>query len=125
MTRKTTVINALGAQTAAAESATASGGQNYAEVILFDSAPTEAERKACERYLARKWGLATSYQGGMPDGEYRLNSAGANTAVTVVGDVEIAGIYNGALTVDGRSTVSFARELPATAYVKTDAYGKW
>jgi hypothetical protein len=49
MTRKDTKIDSFGAQTASGSSATAPGGQNYAEVILFESAPTEAERRACER----------------------------------------------------------------------------
>ncbi|MGN0852146.1 MAG: hypothetical protein ACI4Q3_02080 [Kiritimatiellia bacterium] len=31
-----------------------SGGQNYAEVILFSTAPTETERRLCEAYLAQK-----------------------------------------------------------------------
>ena len=89
MTRKATTVNSFGAQTARGEDATAAGGQNYAEVILFENAPTEAERKACERYLAKKWGLTESYnyQGDMPSGEYRLNSADSSTAVTVFGDV--------------------------------------
>ena len=33
------------------------GGQSYAEVIFFSEKPTVAERIACERYLADKWGL--------------------------------------------------------------------
>ncbi|MBQ3807600.1 MAG: hypothetical protein II840_06550 [Kiritimatiellae bacterium] len=37
------------------------GGMNYAEIIFFSEKPTPAERAACERYLAKKWGLETSY----------------------------------------------------------------
>ena len=114
MTRYATTINALGAQTASGSDATAAGGQNYAEVILFESAPTEAERKACERYLAKKWGLAESYAGGSARAEYRLNSANAETEVAVVGDVTLTGVYKGALSVADHSTVSFTRALPPT-----------
>ena len=114
MTRKATTIDSLGAQTADGSSATAAGGQNYAEVILFESAPTEAERKACERYLAKKWGLTESYKGGSARGNYRLNSASDETAVTVVGDVKLTGVYEGALNVDDHSTVSFTHNLPPT-----------
>ena len=114
MTRKATTIDSLGAQTASGSSAIVPGGQNYAEVILFSSAPTEAERRACERYLAKKWGLAGSYAGGSARDNYRLNSASDATAVTVVGDVKLTGVYEGALNVDDHSTVSFTRTLPPT-----------
>ena len=114
MTRKDTTIDSLGAQTASGSDATASGGQNYAEVILFSSAPTEAERRACERYLAKKWGLTGSYAGGLARDNYRLNSASDETAVTVVGDVKLTGVYEGALNVDDHSTVSFTHNLPPT-----------
>ncbi len=114
MTRKDTKIDSLGAQTASGSDATASGGQNYAEVILFESAPTEAERKACERYLAKKWGLTGSYAGGSARDNYRLNSASDETAVTVVGDVKLTGVYEGALNVADHSTVSFTHNLPPT-----------
>ena len=35
---------------------TMTGGQNYGEILFFDEVPTAAERAACERYLAEKWG---------------------------------------------------------------------
>ena len=114
VTNKTMTVNSLGAQTAAGPDSTAAGGQNYAEVILFDSALTEAERTACERYLAKKWGLTASYQGGMASGEYRLNSTNANTSVTVFGDVTLTGVYEGTVNVDDRSSISFARQMPPT-----------
>ena len=124
MTRKATTIDSLGAQTASGSSATASGGQNYAEVILFESAPTEAERRACERYLAKKWGLAGSYAGGLARDNYRLNSASDETAVTVVGDVKLTGVYEGALNVDDHSTVSFTRSLPQTTEADLPSDGR-
>ena len=113
MTRKNTTVNALGAQSADGPNATAAGGQNYAEVILFDEKPTDSERLACERYLAKKWGLTGSYTGGIVN-EYRLNSANSSTSVKVFGDVTLSGVYDGAMTVDDRSTVSFSREMPPT-----------
>ena len=124
MTRYATTINALGAQTAEGATAAAAGGQNYAEVILFGSAPTEAERKACERYLAKKWGLTGSYAGGLARDNYRLNSASDETAVTVVGDVKLTGVYEGALNVDGHCTVSFTRSLPQTTEADLPSTGR-
>ena len=123
MTRYATTINALGAQTADGSNATAAGGQNYAEVILFGSAPTEAERKACERYLAKKWGLTGSYTGGIVN-EYRLNSANPSTSVKVFGDVTLSGVYDGAMTIDDRSTVSFTRSLPPTTEADLPSTGR-
>ena len=123
MTRYATTINALGAQSADGPNATAAGGQNYAEVILFGEGLTEAERKACERYLAKKWGLTGNYTGGIV-GEYRLNSASSSTSVKVFGDVTLAGIYDGAVAVDDRSTVSFAHQLPTTTEANLPATGR-
>ena len=115
---------ALGAQKASGESSTAAGGQNYAEVILFDSALTDAERTACEHYLAKKWGLTAAYHGEMTDNTYRLNSSDTNASVAVVGDVTFAGVYEGAVAVDGRSSVSFARQLPTTTEANLPSAGR-
>lgn len=124
MSQTNVIVNSLGAQTAAGPDSTAAGGQNYAEVILFDSALTDAERTACERYLAKKWGLTASYQGGMTSGEYRLNSTNTNASVAVFGDMTLTGIYTGGLSVDGRSTVSFAHQLPTTTEANLPATGR-
>ena len=124
MTRKTTSLNSLGAQTAAADYSQSAGGQNYAEVILFGTAPTEAERTACERYLAKKWGLTASYHGGLASGECRLNSTNANMSVTVFGDVNLTGVYEGTVNVDSRSSVSFARQMPTTTEANLPSTGR-
>ena len=115
---------ALGAQKASGPDSTAAGGQNYAEVILFDSALTDAERASCERYLAKKWGLTAAYHGEMTDNTYRLNSSDTNASVAVVGDVTFAGVYEGAVAVDGRSSVSFARQLPTTTEANLPSAGR-
>ena len=39
------------------------GGMSYAEVMFFDSVPTEAQRVDAEFHLACKWGLEGSYKG--------------------------------------------------------------
>ena len=124
MTLKTTTLNSLGAQTASGDSATAAGGQNYAEVLLFETAPTETERVACERYLAKKWGLTASYHGGMASSECRLNSTNANMSVTVFGDVNMTGVYKGTMNVDSRSSVSFARQMPTTTEANLPSTGR-
>lgn len=124
MTKKTTTLNSLGAQSASGEDGTASGGQNYAEVILFESKLTDVERAACERYLAKKWGLTASYHGGTASGECRLNSTNANMSVTVFGDVTLTGVYEGTVNIDSRSSVSFARQMPTTTEANLPATGR-
>lgn len=57
MTKTNTVIQAIGSHKNAEQ-----GGQNYAEIIFFDEAPNSAERVACEKYLAEKWGLTGKYR---------------------------------------------------------------
>ena len=42
-------------------SASNRGYSNYAEVMLFKTAPTELERKVAEEYLAVKWGLPCAH----------------------------------------------------------------
>ncbi len=74
-----------------------SGGQNYAEILLFSEVPTEDERKACENYLAKKWGLEASYA-------YHGNGApvvdlhGQGT-VSLTSNAEMRGGFSGTVTV--------------------------
>lgn len=124
MSRQSVNATALGAQTASGTSATSAGGQNYAEVILFESKLTDVERAACERYLAKKWGLTASYHGGTASGECRLNSTNANMSVTVFGDVTLTGVYEGTVNIDSRSSVSFARQMPTTTEANLPATGR-
>ena len=97
------------------------GGQNYGEILFFDEVPTAAERTACERYLAEKWGLHcpdwdasfTELSGGAP-----VSLAdGANPGRTGVEEVTVAGNYFGTLTVPaGKTLVVSDRSAPLTPY---------
>ena len=97
------------------------GGQNYGEILFFDEVPTAAERAACERYLAEKWGLHcpdwdasfTELSGGGP---VSLADA-ANSGHTGVEEVTVAGNYFGTLTVPaGKTLVVSDRSAPLTPY---------
>ena len=83
---------------------TTSGGQNYAEVILFKSALTDDERVACERYLAKKWGLDANYDG--PVGTLAptlcVNGGGA---IELTSDAEFEGGFCGTVTVPAGKTL--------------------
>lgn len=84
------------------------GGQNYAEVILFSSEPTEQERYACERYLAEKWGLSASYRGlTIPT----LSTHAYRNPVTVSGNSKLDGYYSGTLTVSAGATLDVGEHV--------------
>lgn len=100
---------------------TMAGGQNYAEILFFDEVPTAAERAACERYLAEKWGLPcaewdvgfTELSGGGP---VSLTDE-RNTDRTGVEEVTVAGNYFGTLTVpEGKTLVVSDRPAPPSVY---------
>ena len=100
---------------------TMTGGQNYGEILFFDEVPTAAERAACERYLAEKWGLHcpdwdasfTELSGGAP---VSLADA-ANPGRTGAEEVTVAGNYFGTLTVPaGKTLVVSDRPAPLSAY---------
>ena len=79
------------------------GGQNYAEVILFETAPTELERLACEAYLAEKWGLTDSYRAsGTPAPVVDVNGSGS---LTLASDATLAGGFKGTVTVPADTTL--------------------
>ena len=96
---------------------TMTGGQNYGEILFFDEVPTIAERMACERYLAEKWGLPctewdasfTELSGGAPVSladEVNPDRTGAE-------EVTVAGNYFGTLTVPaGKTLVVSDRPAP-------------
>ena len=97
------------------------GGQNYGEILFFDEVPTAAERAACERYLAEKWGLHytewdatfTELSGGAP-----VSLAdGIDPDRTGAEEVTVAGNYFGTLTVPaGKTLVVSDRPAPLSAY---------
>ena len=97
------------------------GGQNYGEILFFDEVPTAAERAACERYLAEKWGLHytewdatfTELSGGAP-----VSLAdGIDPDRTGAEEVTVAGNYSGTLTVPaGKTLVVSDRPAPLSAY---------
>ena len=93
------VVNALGGWTGYDKS----GGQDYAEVLLFSSAPTDLERRDCERYLAKKWGLESSYvDAGTPAALVRTNGKGE---LVLAGDAELAGGFHGTVRVAPDATL--------------------
>lgn len=88
---------------------TDAGGQNYAEVVLFGEVPTDAERDACERYLAMKWGLAAPYRGQL----YPAVRSDADGILVLDADGRIGGGYRGTITVPAGRTL----ELPEYAAI--------
>lgn len=79
------------------------GGQNYGEVLVFAEVPSEAERIAAERYLAKKWGLASSYKGISPQG---VELGGTGTVVARDSELEVSGRFAGTLRIaDAKLTV--------------------
>ena len=88
-----------------------SGGQDYAEILLFATAPTDKERRACEEYLAAKWGLRGSYPGGLKTAP-RLNVNGGG-AVTLAADAELTGGFVGTVTVPSNVTLVVQGDAPS------------
>ena len=130
MTATNIVVNGLGTH----QSVNTYGGQNYAEIIFFSEAPTEAERMACESYLADKWGLASTYSFRAGAEAFSELSGGVGTTVTIddystddltgsattystPDEVTIAGNYQGTISVAaGKTLVVSDRPAPPDAY---------
>lgn len=83
-----------------------SGGQDYAEILLFEQALTDGERRACEVYLAKKWGLTSSYRGTMSVSPAIVVNGGGS--LTVASDAEISGGFHGEVTVEEGQTLAIA-----------------
>ena len=78
------------------------GGQNIAEMLMFDEALTDVERQRVEIYLAEKWGLKDAYKGGAyhpAPVEARVNGAGT---VTLGDDAKLGGVYSGTIDLGGK-----------------------
>ena len=130
MSATNTVLDCLGGHSVTKESKpnllddrklTLTGGQNYAEILFFDEVPTAAERAACERYLAEKWGLHYTEW----DATFTELSGGAPVSLadgiapdrTGAEEVTVAGNYFGTLTVPaGKTLVVSDRPAPLSAY---------
>lgn len=88
-----------------------SGGQDYAEILLFATVPTDAERRACEEYLAAKWGLQGSYTRGLAAApRVTLNGHGS---VTLTSDAEVAGGFLGTVAVPSGVTLAVQGDAPS------------
>ena len=130
MTATNIVVNGLGNH----QTANTYGGQNYAEIVFFDEAPTEAERIACEAYLAEKWGLRSTYSFRAGTESFSELSGGEGTTVSIadyqtddlVGamktystpdEVTIAGNFRGTVSVAaGKTLIVSDRPAPFDAY---------
>ena len=99
------------------------GGMNYAELIFFREKPTPAERAACELYLAKKWGLETSYTPwdvGYTElsgqGTLTLDDSGWATHEDQP-EVTVAGNFAGTINVpEGKTLVVSGRPAPPSVY---------
>jgi len=119
MTATNTVVNAIGRH----QSDGNSGGQDYAEIIFFSEKPTDAERAACERYLAEKWGLTQTYVRTVLPGETLVGKSGGTVelrnSLQPDGDssavVTLAGDFRGRIVVpEGRTLVLADKPAPPT-----------
>lgn len=80
------------------------GGQNFAEIVIFETRPTDAERDACERELAAKWGLRSAYRGQLIP-SVRLCG---QSAVTISGEAEVGSGFSGSVAVPVGATLALA-----------------
>ena len=125
MTATNTVVTGLGARD---YSDSECGGQNYAEVIFFSEKPTVAERAACERYLAAKWGLEDTYVQWDNASSALGGSAGtvmlydnANSAYDSVEEIAAEGAFSGTVNIPAGKTLLIEKPLPPTEADVPDA----
>ena len=97
-------------------------GQRYAELIFFAEKPTVEERTACERYLARKWGLEASYDFWDTDSVEITGRGTVNLTDSSkpnhegVDEITVAGSFSGTINVPaGKTLVVSPRPAPPTA----------
>ena len=142
MTATNIVVNGLGTH----QTANTYGGQNYAEIVFFGEAPTEAERVACEAYLAEKWGLKSTYSFRAGTESFSELSGGEGTTVAIAdyqaddlnggvhktystpAEVTLAGNYRGTVSVAaGKTLVLSDRPAPPDEYdvPRQDAIVAW
>ena len=122
MSETARALSCIGAEHAVTTTSTNPGGQNYAELIFFAETPTVEERVACERYLAKKWGLEASYE--IWDASSAEISGGGTLNLTDdnmpdhkgVDEFTVAGSFTGTINVPaGKTLVVSPRPAPPTA----------
>ena len=125
MTATNTVVTGLGARDF---SDSECGGQNYAEVIFFSEKPTVAERAACERYLAEKWGLEYSYVQWDNASSPVSGSSGsvilyddARATYESVEEITAEGSFSGTVLIPEGKTLVIEKPLPPTEADVPDA----
>ena len=127
MTATNTVIHGLGSKDNNT-SESDGGGQNYAEVIFFNEKPTVAERAACERYLADKWGLEESYVQWDNASSPVSGSSGTvslfddvRTTYDSVEEITAEGSFSGTVLIPEGKTLVIEKPLPPTEADVPDA----
>ena len=120
MTATNTVIHGLGSKDNNTSESDC-GGQNYAEVIFFSEKPTVAERAACERYLAEKWGLEYSYVQWDNASSPVSGSSGtvslfddARATYESVEEITAEGSFSGTVLIPAGKTLVIEKPLPPT-----------
>lgn len=97
------------------------GGQNYGEIIVFSAVPSDDQRVAAERYLAKKWGLADKYT--------RKNDmvlSGSGTVRTDGYDANVSGRFSGTIDMSGGTlTLASRGNVPDETAVPTAALAGW
>ena len=127
MTATNTVIHGLGTRDDNSNESDC-GGQNYAEVIFFNEKPTVAERAACERYLAEKWGLEDSYVQWDNASSPVSGSSGsvilyddARATYDSVEEITAEGSFSGTVLIPAGKTLVIEKPLPPTEADVPDA----
>lgn len=100
------------------------GGQAYAEVMLFDRALTDAQRRQIEWHLATKWGLADQYRG--PKGPTARAALYGSGTVRVKTDAVLSGAFSGTIELEGKTlTIGGALAPPDETAVDTTGMTGW
>lgn len=117
-------IVALGGMTSASDGSN-NGGQCYAEVLLFDVAPSEAELASAEQYLSAKWGLPVqrrSYE----DQPVQVTLQADVGTYAFGSDANLSGSFKGTLNLNGKRVSIPSGSLPYTeAEIPAEGRALW
>lgn len=107
-----TAVRGLGVNGAAGST---SGGQNYAEIMLFENELTDEQREVVEAYLSAKWGIILPGVVGTEAGGSTTIAGGEVNVVgygdlSVKGDAVLHGMLGGGLRIASGATVTIADE---------------